>query len=227
MTALGSRVVYTYSAVGDYTAVVTATNGTNLLTDTTNISVIETPISGLTASNDSPTELGESTTLTATITGGDNVNYMWDFGDGKSDSEAIVTNIYPEIGTYTATVTATNSTNSLSANTTVTIQEWQPGENIYVEPAGICGGLSPCFDKIQDAVDAAFDQNEIFLHQGSRHLPHYSGCTEPGKGRHDREPERYLPHFGWPDYQEWAHWTIHRQPGRRYISERICPTNNP
>ncbi len=40
------------------------------------------PIEGLTAENNSPTPLGETTTFTATVTGGTNIQYDWDFGDG-------------------------------------------------------------------------------------------------------------------------------------------------
>jgi hypothetical protein len=80
------------------------------------------PIEGLTAENDSPTLLGDTTTFTATITGGTNVTYDWDFGDGHSTTGQIVEHIYEAAGTYSVTVTATNSRGSASAETLAVIE---------------------------------------------------------------------------------------------------------
>jgi len=79
------------------------------------------PIAGLTASNDGPTPLGQVTTLTATVTAGTNVTYTWVFGDGALGSGAVVTHTYPNIGLYTATITASNSVGLLTATTTVSV----------------------------------------------------------------------------------------------------------
>ena len=80
-----------------------------LETDFRTATVAETPISGLAAVNDSPTILGQVTTLTATVSAGSNVNYTWAFGDGDTSAGAIVTHTYPGVGLYTAVVTASNS----------------------------------------------------------------------------------------------------------------------
>jgi PKD repeat protein len=79
------------------------------------------PITGLTADNDSPTLLCSPTTLTATIATGSNVVYTWNFGDELEDNGAIVSHTYPQVGFYTAVVTATNSLGHISATTTVTV----------------------------------------------------------------------------------------------------------
>jgi PKD repeat protein len=79
------------------------------------------PISGLSASNDSPTVLGQMTSLTATITSGSGVSYAWTFGDGTSGSGRVATHFYPHAGVFTATVTATNGLGQASATTTVRI----------------------------------------------------------------------------------------------------------
>ncbi|MFC1975857.1 FG-GAP-like repeat-containing protein [Chloroflexota bacterium] len=79
------------------------------------------PIVGLSASNDSPTTWGNLTTLTASVAGGNGVTYAWGFGDGILDEGTIVSHRYPEVRTYTAIVTASNSTNLLTATTIVTI----------------------------------------------------------------------------------------------------------
>ncbi len=80
-------------------------------------------ISGLSASNDSPSVLGQETTLMATVSSGTNIDYVWDFGmgNGASASGATVNYPYPAVGTYNATVTASNAISSMTTSTIVTI----------------------------------------------------------------------------------------------------------
>jgi len=113
---------HTYTTEGVYTVTLTVDGpgGTDTLVRSNYITV-SAPIAGLSATNDSPTRLGNPTTLTATITAGSNVTYAWDFGDGDTGSGATVSHIYPETGFYTATVTASNSTSSASASTVVRV----------------------------------------------------------------------------------------------------------
>jgi uncharacterized repeat protein (TIGR01451 family) len=118
----GAVVTHTYPAVGPYTAVVTAANPVSVLTATTAVTITDVPVAGLTAVNDGPTTLGQPTTLTATVTAGTNVTYTWAFGDTTAGAGAIVTHVYPTVGVYTATVTATNGVGSVSETTVVTIK---------------------------------------------------------------------------------------------------------
>ncbi|MFQ6021936.1 MAG: PKD domain-containing protein [Acidiferrobacterales bacterium] len=82
-------------------------------------------IEGLSANNDSPTSLGNRTTLMASVTAGTQVGYSWDFGDGATGSGAVVTHVYAAAGTYTATVTASNGVSSATASTVVRITSFQ------------------------------------------------------------------------------------------------------
>ena len=120
---VGRILTHTYGTVGVYTAIVTASNTINTLTATTRVTITEAPIAGLTASNNSPTLLGNSTRLTATITSGNNVTYQWNFGDSASGQGQSVTHTYGAIGFYTALVTATDSVSVLTATTRVTITD--------------------------------------------------------------------------------------------------------
>jgi subtilisin-like proprotein convertase family protein len=104
---------HTYPDVGAYTAVVTASKGTDTFTATTTV-IVDEAIAGLSAANDSPTFLGNATTLTATLTAGSNVSYTWNLGDGELRRGAVVAHAYPSAGTYTATVTAENSVSVLT-----------------------------------------------------------------------------------------------------------------
>jgi PKD repeat protein len=83
--------------------------------------VTDTAISGLTVANSSPTRLTDATFFTATISAGSNVTYQWNFGDGQTGSGATTTHVYTVAGTYTATVTATNSVGTRTATTAVYI----------------------------------------------------------------------------------------------------------
>lgn len=123
-------VTHVYPAVGTYTAVVRAYNGAGVVAAQTTVVIGDVPVSGLTATNDSPTELGSATVLTATIAGGTNVQYLWDFDDdGTIDdtSPAGAGNVYsvsftyPAVGTYVATVTARNGAGEVERQTIVTV----------------------------------------------------------------------------------------------------------
>ncbi len=102
---------------------VTANNSVSALTATTSVTITDVPITGLTATNDSPTELGNLTTLTAAVETGSNVVYTWAFGDGETGNGPVVSHTYPVTGVYTAVVTANNSVSALTATTSVTVTE--------------------------------------------------------------------------------------------------------
>lgn len=78
-------------------------------------------ITGLVAQNSSPTMLGSDMLFTASISTGASVSYVWDFGNAITATGAHVSYVYPVVGTYTATVTATNGLGSSSASTLVTV----------------------------------------------------------------------------------------------------------
>jgi PKD repeat protein len=121
-TAEGASVNHVYPDIGFYTATVTATNSVSSDIATTMVEVYEEPISGLQAINDSPTTLGETTSLTATVSAGSNVIFAWlDLGDGTPADSATVSHVYPETGIYTATVVAENRAGSSVTTTQVVI----------------------------------------------------------------------------------------------------------
>jgi uncharacterized repeat protein (TIGR01451 family) len=119
----GPVVAHTYPALGVYTAVVTASNPINALTTTTAVTITEvfTPITGLTASSDSPTLLGQVTHLSASLTSGSQVVFDWIFGDGTFGAGQWVSHTYPAVGLYTAVVFASNPVSQLSATVPISI----------------------------------------------------------------------------------------------------------
>jgi hypothetical protein len=86
------------------------------------LQVLDIAIDGLTAENDSPTKLGNITTLSAEVLAGTNVVYTWDFGDGATGAGALATHTYATSGVFTATVTASNGVSEVSETTLVTIE---------------------------------------------------------------------------------------------------------
>jgi len=126
MIASEAVVSHNYAEVGTFTATVTATNEVSADQAVTLVTVYEDPITGLVAINDSPTLLGETTILTATVISGTNVTFEWDLGDGITTTGAVVSHVYADPGLYTALVTASNAVSSTEASTTVEIELLPP-----------------------------------------------------------------------------------------------------
>jgi large repetitive protein len=126
-TMIGDRITHRYAAPGVYTVRVTARNSAGEATTTVAVQVqpaspSDTPISGLLATNDSPTVVGTPTRLTAGITAGSNVRYQWDFGDGSTGDGESIEHRYAAPGVYTARVVAQNGVNRAEATTVVIVQ---------------------------------------------------------------------------------------------------------
>jgi PKD repeat protein len=116
----GAVVTYSYPIAGVYTATVTATNVVGSVSAATTVTIVQ-GVSGLVATNDSPTKLGLATNLTATIAAGSADSYDWYFGDGAIGSGAVVSRTYANVGVYTVWVTATDLFGPVSASTIVTV----------------------------------------------------------------------------------------------------------
>jgi hypothetical protein len=120
---------------GDHILTLEATDSQGESTTVTVSVTVETAVSGLTATNDSPSWLGEETTFSASVTAGTNVTYDWDFGDGGSGEGETVMHTYATTGTFTATVTASNAVNAVRATTlAVVTSESDPsdGHTVYL-----------------------------------------------------------------------------------------------
>jgi hypothetical protein len=129
---VGEVISHTYPDIGVYTATVTANNSVSTAQAETIVRIYEDSITGLMAQNNSPTVIGEATILTATVVSGTNVLYTWELGDGIIITDTVVSHVYPEVGIYTATVTATNAISSDTVTTTVQINPIPPGWHIWM-----------------------------------------------------------------------------------------------
>jgi PKD repeat protein len=118
----GQSVSHQYAAPGPYTAEVTATNSVNQETATTSV-LVQVAIGGLIASNDGPTPLGAPTQLSASVSSGSEVSYIWDFGDSTIGSGASASHTYSVPGVYVAEVTASNLVSQSTVTTEIQVQE--------------------------------------------------------------------------------------------------------
>ncbi len=127
--------------------------------------------------NDSPTMPGDSTLLWASITGGTNVVYSWDFGDGTvedSGSKSSVGHIFTVAGTYTATLTASNSVSQLSASTLITITEeidngppvWWNDDFTYRRPLTMTPSVPIIYDIVNNTVTATISDTDLLINEG-------------------------------------------------------------
>lgn len=123
-------------AAGSYTATITGSDGCNI---TYPVTITGTPAATLTASA-SPVDIcaTNSSTLTASVTGGTATGYTWSPGTSLTGSSVTVTPA--DTTTYTVTATDNNGC-SVSATTKVNVI---PGPNALfsITPGGVCLGTA-------------------------------------------------------------------------------------
>jgi PKD repeat protein len=105
-----------YDTEGTYTVELTVTNtsGNNTITQTNYITVNDVPNVGF-----NTTQTGNDVDFNNSTTNAD--SYAWDFGDGNTSTDENPSNTYPDDGTYTVTLTATNGCGSVTVEEDITI----------------------------------------------------------------------------------------------------------
>ncbi|MDM8527625.1 PKD domain-containing protein [Anaerolineales bacterium HSG24] len=123
-TKFGQTISHTFGISNSYVVTVTANNQDSQAVASTTVVIDERFINGLTVSNNSPALTG-TVTLTAQISSGAGVSYLWNFGDSSSLTATgkVVSHTYNQVGVYTATVTARNAYSNVVAKTAVKIKD--------------------------------------------------------------------------------------------------------
>lgn len=80
--------------------------------------------------------------------GGDKLNYHWDFGDGTTSDEAVVTHTYQKAGNYTVRLTVTDKSGLPcdTAGTNVAVKVNTPPTAVFNGPDMACTGSEVKFD---------------------------------------------------------------------------------
>jgi PKD repeat protein len=134
---------HTYTAAGTYTVSLTIADQEGAsTTSTTTATVTATNPLTVSAGSNQTTNEGSSVTFSGTASGGVGaLTYKWSFGDGTSASGSLTpTHTYASDGTYTATLTVTDSQNTVASSTTqVTVNNVAPKVSIGGPYSGVTG----------------------------------------------------------------------------------------
>ncbi|MDQ3190719.1 MAG: PKD domain-containing protein, partial [Bacteroidota bacterium] len=168
---------YTNTIPNSFTVTLTAQN---IIGCTNTFSTVLTPSKPL------ATFTPEPNTLATRICAGDNVNfqpyftghsnYSWSFGDGNTSTATSPLNIYANSGSYTVTLTVTDSIGcqrTLTKNALINVQEIpQAGFTITPSPNNgqICGGassLAPIITFTDTSIASVFQSRQWDLGNGS------------------------------------------------------------
>jgi PKD repeat protein len=129
----------TYSTPGTYTVILRTSNAAGATTETKTSYI--TVLSGPTAIIAVSTNLA---TLTTQNTSTNASSYLWSFGDGSTSTLTAPTHTYGQDGTYTVTLTATNSCGINTATQTVSIIT-PPSANFTANTTSGCGPLTVAY----------------------------------------------------------------------------------
>ncbi|GAA3522168.1 hypothetical protein GCM10022393_40880 [Aquimarina addita] len=125
-TGSGETVDHEYTAIGEYSVVLTVSDGSKEGTKTSTITVTDgSPVAAFTASTESgiaPLEVTFDASESADPAGGD-LTYSWDLGNGETATAVTASATYTTVGTKTVVLTVTNAsgdTDSVSKTINVT-----------------------------------------------------------------------------------------------------------
>lgn len=136
---------HTYATVGDYVITLTAANNQgcdNTVTDTVHVYAVPQPVIG--AQNVCEGVPAQFADLTVTAPGNPVVQWLWDFGDGATDTVQGPQHLYAAGGTYTVTLTVTTPYCSGTGTSTIVVEP-KPVASIAAAPAAGCSPMNVAF----------------------------------------------------------------------------------
>jgi PKD repeat protein len=146
---MGMTVSHAFARAGTYDVTVTATNAAGSQersVSTVVVDPVDAPEIVALSANPSAITVGERVGFESTIRGTEPITCRWDFGDGATSTSCDASHTYSAPGTYTATLTATNSAGSDSRSVTVTVAP------IAVDPCDEVVDMSTVFFRSNSSV---------------------------------------------------------------------------
>ncbi|WP_374311544.1 PKD domain-containing protein [Microbacterium sp.] len=163
-TGTGATASHTYDEPGTYTATLTVTDSAGRTGVATSQVVIQPPhaapvakigtdVDGLTVGFDSD---DSTTSGGATIT-----DYAWNFGDGETSTQADPTHVYAAAGTYTVSLTVTDSEGFTSAVATidVTVAHADPTAAFTADVSGLSVAVDATGSSASDGATLTYSWN--------------------------------------------------------------------
>ena len=149
-TASGRSVSHVFSKPGDYNVGLTVNDGSgspcSASSDTVSVKLNRRPIAN--AGKDVMVCSGSAVTLDGSLSRGDSLKYMWDFGDGKTGEGASVTHSYDKGGHYRAVLTVDDGRGTRCSSSSAAVSVFvntAPSVTLNNEAAA-CQGSTVRFD---------------------------------------------------------------------------------
>jgi PKD repeat protein len=102
--------------------------------DTITVNIVDQPVIGFNTAANTPNMLDATFTNTST---GENITYLWDFGDGNSATTRDAVHSYANGGTYTVTLTVANACDTLTQTFDVAIAGVGIGDDLLANSINI------------------------------------------------------------------------------------------
>lgn len=129
-TGSGFSSSHTFKSAGTFDVAFTATNGMGRGRDsrtcpvTVKLACQAAEIVSMSASRMNP-DTETSVTFSSSVSGSSPVEYLWDFGDGSTSSDANPAHTFDTAGTYTVTLSVTNCGGTVSRTITIKVDPYE------------------------------------------------------------------------------------------------------